>query len=237
MDDATLVKLVMIPFKISENVQLAPPAGPPFVAQFNPETYAETTEIELAPTGEAHGATGNEAKFKSIKPKTYSFKFLIDGSNVSPAPGPFAALDDAAPGSGLSVVAQIEAFKATVGFSGNIHRPHYLLLVWGRLIATVAVETFTIDYKLFSPAGLPIRAEISATFKEHRDNALNALVRNLASPDIEHAHRAVEGENLPAIVHGVYGDPAYYIAVAVANDLDTVRHVAPGRPLYLPPLR
>ena len=48
--------------------------------------------------------------------------------------------------------------------------------------------------------------------------------------------RVVDGEHLSTIVHGVYKNPRYYMAVAGANQLDTVRTVEPGRALYLPPV-
>jgi hypothetical protein len=232
-----LVKLTILPFDDSKTVQAGPPSGPPFIVQFNPETYTDTTEIELAPTEPAHGDAGQEAKFKAIKPKTFTMDLLLDGTGYSPAPPPAGALDAVAPSSGLSVVAQIEHFKATTGFSGNVHRPRYLLLVWGKLIATCVLESFSIAYKLFTAEGLPLRATISASFKEHKDNLQAELEKNLASPDIQHAHVVLENELLPTVVNGVYKTPLHYIAVAAANRLDTVRRIEPGATLLLPPLR
>jgi hypothetical protein len=232
-----LVKLTILPFDDSKTVQAGPPSGPPFVVQFNPETYTDTTEIELAPTEPAHGDAGQEAKFKAIKPKTFTMDLLLDGTGYSPAPPPAGALDAVAPSSGLSVVAQIEHFKATTGFSGNVHRPRYLMLVWGKLIATCVLESFSIAYKLFTAEGLPLRATISASFKEHKDNLQAELEKNLASPDIQHAHVVLENELLPSVVNGVYKTPLHYIAVAAANSLDTVRRIDPGATLLLPPLR
>jgi hypothetical protein len=232
-----LVKLTILPFDDSKTVQAGPPSGPPFVVQFNPETYTDTTEIELAPTEPAHGDAGQEAKFKAIKPKTFTMDLLLDGTGYSPAPPPAGALDAVAPSSGLSVVAQIEHFKATTGFSGNVHRPRYLMLVWGKLIVTCVIESFSIAYKLFTAEGLPLRATISASFKEHKDNLQAELEKNLASPDIQHAHVVLENELLPTVVNGVYKTPLHYIAVAAANDLDTVRRIEPGATLILPPLR
>ena len=92
-------------------------------------------------------------------------------------------------------------------------------------------------YKLFSPAGLPLRATLSVTFREHTPKGLGSLLKNLASPDVEHAHQVREGEGLPAIVNDVYKDPTYYMAVAEANNLDTVRQVRPGSALYMPPVK
>jgi hypothetical protein len=232
-----LVKLTILPFDDSETIQAGAPSGPPFIAQFNPETYTDTTEIELAPTEPAHGDAGQEAKFKAIKPKTFTMDLLLDGTGYSPAPPPAGALDSLLPSSGLSVVAQIELFKAVTGFAGNVHRPRYLMLVWGKLVVTCVLESFSIAYKLFTPEGLPLRATISATFKEHKDSAQAELEKNLASPDISHARPVIDGEHLPTVVNEIYKSPKHYVAVAEANGLDTLRRIAAGSTLLLPPLR
>ncbi len=235
--DGALLKLTIIPFEEGETGQFGPPAGPPFIVQFNPETYTDTTEFKFGPADQAQGDSGAEAKFEGVNPKKYSFELMLDGTGVSPAPPPAGALDAVAPSSGLSVVAQIELFKLTVGFSGNIHRTRFLMLVWGRLVVTTVLESYSVAYKLFSPAGLPLRAMLSVTFREHTPKGFGALLKNLASPDIDHVHQVRDGEHLSAIVHRVYKNPAYYMAVAEANGLDTVRHVESGSALYLPPVR
>lgn len=234
--DGALLKLTIIPFENSEGA-MGPPAGPPFIVQFNPETYTDTTEFKYGPDEVPHGATGAEATFAGVNPKKYSFELMLDGTGVSPAPPPAGALDAIAPSSGLSVVAQLELFKLTVGFSGNVHRPRFLMLVWGRLVATTVLESFSVSYKLFSPAGLPLRATLSTTFKQHTPKDFSELLKNLASPDIEHAHQVLESDHLSAITHAIYNDPSYYMSVARTNKLDTVRHLEPGSALYLPPLR
>jgi len=231
--DGVLVKLTIIPFETSKAFAGGPPAGPPFIAQFNPTEYTDATELELNSDATPQGADGNEAKFKAIKPRSFTFDLLLDGSGVTSA----TPLPSPVPSSSLSVLGQIELFKLTVGFSGNTHRQRFLQLIWGRLFVTCALESFSVNYKLFDPAGLPIRAVLSATFKEHKDPEVQALEKNLASPDIPHAHLALDGETLPNVVNGVYGDPGRYIAVARANRLNTVRALRPGAELRLPPVR
>lgn len=234
--DGALLKLTIIPFDEATG-SMGPPSGPPFVVQFNPETYTDTTEFTYAPGEPPQGSAGSEAKFNTVNPKKYSFELMLDGTGVSPAPPPAGALDAVAPSSGLSVLAQVELFKLTVGFSGNVHRPRFLMLVWGRLLVTTVLESYSIAYKLFSPAGLPLRATMSVTFREHTPKGFGEFLKNLASPDINHAHQVREGEHLTKIVHDVYKDPAFYVAVAMENQLDTVRALAPGSALYLPPVR
>lgn len=234
--DGGLLKLTILPFEDAKGV-LGPPSGPPFIAQFNPETYTDTTEFMFAEDGKPAGDVGGEAKFAGVNPKKYSFELLLDGTGVSPAPPPAGALDAVAPSTGLSVVAQLELFKVTVGFKGEVHRPPFLMLVWGTLVAMTAIESYAVAYKLFSPAGLPLRATLSATFRQHTPKDMGSLLKNLASPDIHHAHRVLEGDRLPTIVNDVYDDPRRYIEVAAANRLDSVRSLRPGEVLQLPPVR
>lgn len=234
--DGAVLKLTILPFKDTEGV-LGAPAGPPFIAQFNPETYTDTTEFEFGQDTAAHGDVGAEAKFKGVNPKKYSFELLLDGTGASPAPPPAGAMDAIAPSTGLSVVAQLELFKLTVGFKGEHHRPPFLMLVWGTLVAMTVIESYSVAYKLFSPAGLPLRATLSATFRQHMPKGMGSLLKNLASPDIHHAHQVLEGDRLTSIVHKVYDDPAYYVAVAAANRLDSLRALRPGEVLQLPPVR
>ncbi len=223
MADGLLAKLTILPFEDSENVQIGPPAGPPFVAQFNPESFTINNEIELGPEQPAQGDDGDEAKFKSIKPRSFSFDFLLDGTGAG--------------GTQIEVLAQIELFKLTVGFSGKIHRPRFLVLNWGTFIATCVLESFSLNYKLFRANGTPLRAVLSATFKEHKPKALKELLKNLSSPDIVHAHGVKQGEHLSLITYRIYKDPRYYFQVGEANQLDNLRHVDFGATLYLPPIQ
>ena len=49
-------------------------------------------------------------------------------------------------------------------------------------------------------------------------------------------HEVLEGDDLPGLANAVYSDPAYYMEVAAANGLDSVRRLTPGAAIYMPPL-
>jgi nucleoid-associated protein YgaU len=222
MADGVLLKLTILPFEDADTVQVGPPAGPPFVAQFNPESYSVNTEINFASDEPAHGQDGDEAKLASIKPRTFSFEFLLDGTGAD------GGIND--------VLAQIELFKLTVGFSGKIHRPRFLVLSWGPFLATCALESYSVNYKLFKPDGMPLRAVLSASFREHKSPTLRELISNLSSPDVEHQHQVQDGDSLWLLSHRVYKDPQHFREIARTNRLDTVRRLEPGATLRLPPL-
>lgn len=222
MADGLLAKMVMIPFADSDTVQVGPPAGPPFVVQFNPESFTVTNEIDYGTEEQAQGEDGGPAKFKGIKPRSFTFDFLLDGTGAA--------------GIRVDVMAMLTAFKATIGFYGDIHRPRFLLLQWGAFIATCVLTSYSVNYKLFRPDGTPLRAVLSTSFREHKSKAFEELTKNLSSPDRTHAHLVKDGEHLSLITYRIYKDPRYYFHVAEANGLDTVRSVATGATLYLPPL-
>lgn len=235
----SLLKLTIIPFSKGKEGILGPPAGPPFIAQLNPETYTDAVEYDWATDEKKPGSLAGEAKFNFIKAKKFAFELLLDDTGASPQPmglGFSSVPPPAVPPTGLSVVAQLELFKRTVGFRNETHSPNYLLLVWGRLIAMTAIESYSVAYKMFAPSGLPIRANLSATFREHVPNNLQAAMQNLASPDVEHGHVMTGADHLSRVVHDVYRSSRHVMDVARANGLDTIRKVQVGRAVYLPPL-
>ena len=222
MSDGVLFKMTILPFKDADTLQTGIPAGPPFIAQFNPESFSVDTEIEYAEKSTAEGKDGGEAKYKSVKPRTFAFEFLMDGTGAA--------------GPALPVLGQIALFRNTVGFIGEIHRPRFLVITWGSFIATCAIESFSINYKLFHPNGLPMRAVVSAKFREHKSNTLVDLLMNLSSPDVTHVHDTIEGDHLALLTNAYYKDQNYVVQVAEANLLPNLREVTPGNKLVFPPI-
>jgi len=223
MPDGLLAKLTIIPFAEPDTVQSGLPSGPPFIAQYNPEAFTVKNEFNYE-TEKGHADDGGEAKFLGVKERDLAFELLLDGTGADGLPK-------------REVLLQIELFKQTVGFSGDIHRPPFLVLNWGTFIATCVLTSFSVNYKLFRPNGTPLRATISASFKEHKPKSLKELIKNLASPDIVHGHLVTQDEHLSLICHRVYKDPKYYFHVAETNGLDNLRQVETGTTLYLHPLK
>lgn len=231
--DGLLNKLAIVPFADTDGLI---PLGPPFVAQYNPESYTDTVELDYDSTA-AHGDTAGEAKFKGVKPKVFSFELMLDGTGAAQLPGPVrASAATGLPPTGLLVTGQVELFRHTVGFNGSLHRPPFLRLFWGRLAELTVLEKWSVTYTMFNPAGLPIRAKLSASFRQHVSKTAKELAKNLSSPDVAHAHEVAEGDHLTRLAQRVYEDPGRYIDVARANGLDSVRRLPVGRALYLPPL-
>lgn len=231
--DGALVKLTILPFDTSKTFSGGLPSGPPFIAQFNPTELTDSYEVELSSQETTAGSNSTEAKQKAVKPRSFTVELVLEGTGATSATG----LPDNIPSSPLSVVAQIELFKKTTTYSGKIHRNKFLLLVWGKFFVTTVLESYSVNYKLFNTLGLPVRANISATFREHTDKEIGDQTDNNASPDVAHAQLVVPGDSLPNMANAVYNEPARYIDVARVNGLNSVRGLEPGTAVQLPPLR
>lgn len=229
MIDGHLVKLTIIPFGSGETMQAGPPSGPPFIAQINPESFTVNNDFKYSEEGQAQGSTGDEAKFESIKPRSFSFDFTLDGTGAGPNTTPPLPAE-------VSVLGQIKLFQLTTGFLGKTHRPNFLVITWGSFLSTCVLEGYSVNYKLFDPTGIPIRAVLSANFKEHTPKALEGLLKNLSSPDVTHAHEVLEGDHLSLLTHRYYESPTRFVQVARFNGLNTLRQLKTGSMLRFPPV-
>ncbi|KAA3624879.1 MAG: hypothetical protein DWQ02_22450 [Bacteroidetes bacterium] len=193
-----------------------------FQAMFNPESFSIDTQIEYC-TEEAPGSTSSPAKFRNIRPRSFKLDLLIDGTGAS--------------GEKVEVEVELQKFKATVGYFGKIHRPMYLVVSWGTFLITCVLESYSVNYKLFRPNGTPLRATISASFKEFRPRILEALINNKSSPDLTHSRQIGASDRLTLMVNEIYDTPKYYMQVAEFNQLNTIRNISVGSNLLFPPLK
>jgi nucleoid-associated protein YgaU len=93
-----------------------------------------------------------------------------------------------------------------------------------------------IEFKLFSPQGIPIRAIAKCTFKESIEENLRLAMENRMSPDITHQRQIKESDRLTLMTKEIYNDQQYYIDVAAFNKIDSFRKIKPGEKLFFPPL-
>lgn len=193
-----------------------------FVVLFNPSTYSQKYEVTYEDNA-GQGTTGNTQKFGRIKPQEYSFEFLFDGTGTA--------------ASAKDVATEIEHFLTVTGkMNGDIHRPLFLKLSWGNLLAKCVLKSADISYTLFRPDGFPLRARVTAQFSEAIDDTLRVAEEGKNSPDLTHVRTLKQGDNIPLMSYRIYGDPATYAAVARFNDLDHFRQLPDGLALRFPPV-
>jgi Contractile injection system tube protein len=217
----TLEKLLILAYEKPDYSDPSPVGR--FTALLNPNEITVAYEIDYNATQGA-GATNSRMNFAKVKPGDLSLSFFLDGTGAN--------------GTAINVQAKVAEFQQVTGYSGNIHRPHYLKVTWGTLpVRRCVLKSASIAYKLFKPNGVPLRAVITATFTENSDDQTRVAQARDRSPDLTHLRVVKAGDNLPAMCFRIYGDPRYYLEVARANRLDNFRTLEPGSRICFPPLK
>jgi hypothetical protein len=118
-----------------------------------------------------------------------------------------------------------------------LDRPPTVAIEWGAAPLTGSdfpffgvISGLTQNFTLFKPDGRPVRANLNVTFTEFIAPEVDQ--RKL---DPEFTTRIVKrGDTLSGIAAEMYGDPALWRAIALANRLDDPRRLQIGQPLQIP---
>lgn len=193
-----------------------------FVSFVNPSEITIGYELEWE-SAQGAGTTNSRMNFKKAKPGDLSLTFFLDGTGAAGRPA--------------DVQRMVETFQKVTGYSGDIHRPNYLKVMWGTLqVKRCVLKSASIVYKLFKPDGVPLRAVITASFSDNSDDKTRVAMSRDQSSDLTHRRILKAGDTLPGLCQAIYGDPRLYLKVAEANGLDDFRALAPGAVVFFPPL-
>lgn len=115
-------------------------------------------------------------------------------------------------------------------------RPPRVRFHWGEAWSFEAVITsMSQKFTLFLPTGTPVRATVDVTFQQVKDAKLFPKT-NPTSGGVggERVWVVREGETLAWIAYTEYGDSNQWRKIADANNLMSVRQLAPGQVLEIP---
>jgi LysM repeat protein len=218
-----LVKLKIFAYK---DPACKGPTSDSIVAFINPSSYQRKLTVDYSPD-QTLGAPAPTLGFKSMGQSDLSLSFFVDGTGVVKLPAGFADVD-----------AYIKKFTDLVSkYQGEIHRPYYLLIIWGSLKFTGVCSKVEVKYSLFNPSGKALRATIDVDFTQSIDYKTKTQEAATSSPDLTHLRTVKAGDTLPLMSHRIYGDSSHYIQVARANGLSSPMDIKPGDEIYFPPLK
>ncbi|GLQ87813.1 CIS tube protein [Dyella flagellata] len=175
------------------------------------------------------GDTGSGGNFARMQPGDLNFSTVFDGTGVVPIPKNVSLPEE--------VEDQLDLLNSVVyKYNGQQHEPNVVQILWGTLLFYGRLTTFGIEYGLFRPNGMPLRAKATMAFQGFKSTQEAALEANQSSPDLSHAVVVRDGDTLPLLCHRIYGDSSYYVDVARFNGLHAFRALKPGLLLHFPPL-
>ena len=193
---------------------------------FNPNTYSQRYGNEFSKL-QGLNTSSTEVAYLYTPPQELALELILDGTNSY-----------ASSTSSQTVKDRVEKFiMLTISMNGEIHQPPFLKIEWGNLIFDCRLGSLNVTYNLFNRAGQPLRAKLDTVFIADINHEKQANLVKKSSPDLTHIRTVTSGDNLPLMAHKVYRDPALYLQIAAANNLDSFRGLNSGIDLFFFPLK
>ncbi|MDQ4048378.1 MAG: LysM peptidoglycan-binding domain-containing protein [Actinomycetota bacterium] len=193
---------------------------------FNPQSYsvAKTNVWSFKPS---QSKDLPAAEFGGGLPMQYKLALLLDSSLAGPNEDVRKQADD--------------LMKA---MHGGGSAPRFITFSWGSVtLPKAAAIALSIQYALFHPNGLPIRAFVDLELAQAEDASTasapsagqpqNPTTRAVAEMRV---HRVKDGDSLPSIAYDYYGDANPWRTIAEANDVADPLHLRRGSELAIPRL-
>jgi nucleoid-associated protein YgaU len=121
----------------------------------------------------------------------------------------------------------------------NTHAPPRIRFIWGLGLSFRAiVDNVQQKFTLFNPAGIPVRATLTVSFKEYR--TLEEQLKELNLQSADHTKRRIvrRRDTLARIAFEEYGDASQWRAIADDKEnrtrLADLRRLTPGMELAIP---
>ena len=201
-----------------EKATIIPEGKDPITVLFNPNQYSLTKGNQIAEIG-IPGLGSPILQFVRGNSRTLTMDLFFDT---------YEAQSD--------VTELTEEIYGLLGILGPTHVPPICTFSWGALTFEGIVENVNGKYTLFLPSGVPVRATLSVTFKEHIPVDIQVRAVPTESADHTKTRTVKRGDTLCGIAAEEYDDPAAWRPIARANAIDNPRVLKPGRVLVIPPL-
>ena len=195
--------------------------------QFNPPEYTLAKAAQIAEIA-IPGIDAPVLQFVRGQTQTLALELFFDTTRL---------------GSGLTKVVDVRLLTDVVAQLGriqpNTHAPPRIRFIWGLGLAFRAiVDNVQQKFTLFNPAGIPVRATLTVSFKEYKTLEEQLKELNLQSSD--HTKRRVikRGDTLARIAFEEYGDSGLWRFIADHAEnrerLGDLRRLTPGLEVAVP---
>ncbi|WP_233292876.1 CIS tube protein [Massilia antarctica] len=193
--------------------------------QFNPPEYTIGKAAQIAEIA-IPGIDAPILQFVRGQTRTLALELFFDTTRL---------------GSGALRVADVRALTDPVAQLGRIqpktHAPPRITFIWGLGLAFRAiVDNVQQKFTLFNPAGIPVRATLTVSFKEYKTLEEQLKELNLQSADHSKLRVVRQRDTLARIAFEEYGDAGMWRLIADQNraQLTDLRRLQPGMQLAIP---
>ena len=112
-----------------------------------------------------------------------------------------------------------------------LHAPPVCTFAWGSHLFTGILESVERNFTMFDKDGIPVRATVSITLKQYKEQEKS---KSIVDKTKRHIMKA--GDTLWGMASQEYNDPAKWKLIASVNNIDDPLNISVGLELTIPPL-
>jgi hypothetical protein len=198
------------------NVSVNPPTS--IDVMFNPTDYGIDRGASYAEL-DVPGLDTPILQFIRGEAQTLSLALFLDGSDGR-----------------QSVAVALDALRAFVTISGELHAPPICLFQWGDQSFQGVVTSLKEKFSLFDSDGNVVRATVTLSLKSYVPTDVQIRIIKASSPDRTRVRTVRDGETLAQLAYEAYGQPGLWRPIATANAIDRPRFIQTGQTLRIPAL-
>jgi hypothetical protein len=198
------------------NVSVNPPTS--IDVMFNPTDYGIDRGASYAEL-DVPGLATPILQFIRGEAQTLSLALFLDGSDAR-----------------QPVAACLNALRAFVTISGELHAPPICLFQWGDQSFQGVVTSLKEKFSLFDTNGNVVRATVTLSLKSYVPADVQIRAIKASSPDRTRVRTVRDGETLAQLAYEAYGQPGLWRPIATANGIDRPRFIQTGQTLTIPAL-
>jgi hypothetical protein len=118
--------------------------------------------------------------------------------------------------------------------NSTLHAPPIVRFVWDTSIFVGVIDSLSITYVMFSPLGVPLRAQGTMSLTAYRPVEVQVNESKKESPDVEKSVTLRGGDRLDGLAAAVYQDASRWRDIARANGIRDPRRLEVGQEIIVP---
>lgn len=202
---------------------------PPVRVLFNPEEYTVRSDNNFAQIA-VPGLRAPLLQFVHGNARTLELELLLDTLEAHTEGG--RRLNQA----GADVRPLVKSITRLLDIEPSTHAPPLLRFVWASFSFTCVLSRATQKFIMFRADGAPVRAKLQVSFTEFTNAEVEGKEIKRETADYTKIHTLAAGETLDGLAFRLFGSPALWRLIAVANGIENPRALEPGRRLLIPRL-
>lgn len=192
---------------------------------FNPNEYTITKSNQFDESGSANGNNSPQVSFQKAGAQTLQINLIFDT---------YEEQKDIH--TTTNQLWELMAVRKESG-KGKEHRdsPPMVAFVWAGFYFIAYITQMSQKFTLFTPEGIPVRAEVNITFTQYVD-VDDYPNQNPTSGDgpVDRVWTVRAGDRLDTIAANIYGSAAKWRMIARFNHLNNPDNIYPGQQIVIP---